>query len=150
MRTLCDSKPMYTKATLTCAGNIIFHSIININALFGSRLRINNLQNIAAYVESGVAEVEHPSEVTATSKCRGPARVFIVATHLSCLCPHDLLAIVMLSSPPGGVQSIMISMFVCLFVCLSVHLHNSKTARPNFTNFCTCCLWPYCSSVLDL
>jgi len=27
------------------------------------------------------------------------------------------------------------SMFLCLSVCLSVHSHNPKTARPNFTIF---------------
>jgi len=33
-------------------------------------------------------------------------------------------------------------------VCVSVRLHNSKTARPNFTIFCACCLWPWLGSPL--
>jgi len=39
--------------------------------------------------------------------------------------------------------------YVCLCVRMSVHSHNTKTARPNFTNFFACCLrsWlsPSCS-----
>jgi len=39
---------------------------------------------------------------------------------------------------PVRVQSIMISMSVCL----SVHSHVSKTTRPDFTHiFCTCYMW---------
>jgi len=39
------------------------------------------------------------------------------------------------TSPPRKVQSIVITMSVCLLVCLSVHLHVSKTMQPNFTKF---------------
>jgi len=39
-----------------------------------------------------------------------------------------------LTSPSGGVRSVVMSMSVCLCVCLSVHSHNSKTVRPNFSN----------------
>jgi len=39
------------------------------------------------------------------------------------------------------VRSIVMSMSVCLSVCLSVHSENSKITRPNFTKFCTCCLY---------
>ena len=40
--------------------------------------------------------------------------------------------------PREGGCSIAMTMSVCLFVCLSVCLHNSKTARPNFTILCDC------------
>ena len=44
------------------------------------------------------------------------------------------------NSPAGSVRIIAMSMSVCL----SVRSHNSKTTRPNFTNFCcACCLWPW-------
>jgi len=33
--------------------------------------------------------------------------------------------------------------YVCLSLRLSVCSHNSKTARPNFTDFCACCPWPW-------
>ena len=41
---------------------------------------------------------------------------------------------------PGAMRSIVIT------VCLSVRSPNSKTTRPNFTDFRACCLWP----LLDL
>jgi len=55
----------------------------------------------------------------------------------------------------GGVQSIVMSMFVCLCVCLSVHSHNSKTVQLNFTKFfmdvaCGCgsdLLWWHCDKL---
>jgi len=43
----------------------------------------------------------------------------------------------LVTSPPRGVQSIVMSISVCLSVCLYVHRHNSKTAQPqpSFTKF---------------
>ena len=53
----------------------------------------------------------------------------------------------MITLPLGVVRSIVTSMSVCLFVCLFVSLsvcpHNSKTAQPNFSNFCVCFLSPW-------
>ena len=40
---------------------------------------------------------------------------------------------IFITSPLGGLQSIVMSVSVYLFVCLSVHSHNLKTTRPNFT-----------------
>jgi len=50
--------------------------------------------------------------------------------------------------PPGEVQSIVMSI-VCLFVHLSVHSHNSKTARPNFTKFFVLVAWCCCCFLLS-
>jgi len=55
-------------------------------------------------------------------------------------CRHNTVCICVLfsghftSPSPGGVRIIVMSM---LSVCLSVHLHNLKTTRPNFTKFLT-------------
>jgi len=51
-----------------------------------------------------------------------------------------------ITSPPAGVRSIVLSMFVWLSVRLSVCLSTriiSEASRPNFANFCACCLWPW-------
>ena len=34
------------------------------------------------------------------------------------------------------------------YVYSSVRSHYSKTAQPNFTNFCECCLWPWLDTLL--
>jgi len=46
------------------------------------------------------------------------------------------------SSSSSRLRSIVMSTAVCVLVCLSVRLHNSKTAPPNFTKFCACCPLP--------
>jgi len=41
----------------------------------------------------------------------------------------------LVTSPPTGVRSIMVSVYVCLSVFLSVRSHSSKTTRPIFIKF---------------
>jgi len=54
-----------------------------------------------------------------------------------------IFRLVVVTWPPGGVRSIVMSMYVSLSVCLSAHSHNLKTTRPNFTKFYAVCLWPW-------
>jgi len=54
---------------------------------------------------------------------------------------------ILITSPMAGVQSIVISMCVCLsvvrvFVCLSTHISKNHTSKLHQI-FCTCYLWPW-------
>jgi len=51
------------------------------------------------------------------------------------VCNSNRARIRLIYSAPKGVQSIVMSMFVCLSVCLSGRSYNSKTTRPNFIKY---------------
>ena len=62
------------------------------------------------------------------------------ALYIICLCfARESVPLNKFLLHPVALQSIVMSMSVCasvsLPVCLSVHSHNSKTVRPNFTKF---------------
>jgi len=63
----------------------------------------------------------------------------IVYTELSV--SHCLYQSAFVTSPPRGVQNIVMSMFVCLSVCLSVHT-TQKPYSQTLPHFCARCLWP--------
>jgi len=58
-----------------------------------------------------------------------------------CAKEHNTLRRIIFISPPGEVQSTVISVYGCLYVCMSVYihcicfLHISITTRPNVTEF---------------
>ena len=90
-----------------------------------------------------------PAKVPERDKLLGNGWSFLLPYHT---CLHDDIVVVMVVTSPGRLQSIVMSMSVCVSVCLSVHLHNSKTTRPYFTSFfvhvaCGCgsvLLWRRC------
>jgi len=63
-------------------------------------------------------------------------RVFIKEMTAIITCCHVTYGkVYIFSLPLGGVQSIVMSMSVCLSVCLCARWHNSKTTLANFCNF---------------
>ena len=55
----------------------------------------------------------------------------------------QLLLLDIITSPPIRERSTVISVSVCLSLCLCLFLRLFRTARPIFTNFYACYLWPW-------